>query len=154
MVRVWGKMKRLLYLLFLLFTAVIAFQMVFVAEQAEAAKKVSLTEEQVKQLQNDVNFLTRKTYASSLFDPKDVQKLLEVRDLLNSVADGNMKDLTYAKMFSDMAYVLSKRDYKQDAIQYYMLVKDKFPNTIYSKKALIELENLGVKFEDEVEVEE
>ena len=107
-------MKRLLYLLF---ATVIAFQTVFLAEQVEAAKKVSLTEEQVKQLQDDVNFLTRKTYASSLFDAKDVQKLLEVRDTLNSVADGNMKDLTYAKMFSDMAYVLSKRDYKQDAIQ-------------------------------------
>lgn len=144
-------MKRLFYLLF---ASILAFQTVIMTEQAEAAKKVKLTEEQVTQLQDDVNFLTRKTYAQSLFDPKDVQKLLEVRDMLNSVADGNMKDLNYAKMFSDIAYVLSKRDYKQDAIQYYMLVKDKFPNTIYAKKALIELENLGVKFEDEAEVTE
>jgi hypothetical protein len=134
-------MKKILNLLFIL---ALALQLFIPAELAEA-KKVSLTEEQITQLQDDVNMLTRKTYASRLFDPADVQKLLEVRDTLNSVADGNMKDPMYAKMFSDIAYVLSKRDYKQDAIEYYTLVKDKFPNTIYSRKAEAELVNLGVK---------
>jgi hypothetical protein len=134
-------MKRFFYFLF---AFLLMLQLFIPAELAEA-KKVSLTEEQTKQLQDDVNLLIRKTHSSSLFDPADVEKLLGVCDTLNSLADGNLKDPMYAKLYSDTAYVLSKRDYKEDAIQYYSLVKDKFPDTIYSKKAQTELENLGVK---------
>jgi hypothetical protein len=135
------KMRKFFNLLFILGLVL----QLFVPSDLAEAKKVSLTPEQTQQLQDDVNLLTRKTYASSLFSPDDVQKLLEVRDMLNSIADGNMKDPMYAKLFSDTAYVLSKRDYKDDAIQYYTLVKDKFPDTIYSRKAQTELVNLGVK---------
>ena len=79
-------MKKLFKNIFLLFVAISMFVVanIFVASGADAAPKkkkikASLTQEQLDTMNKDLNFLTRKVYANSLFSPADNEKMINIK---------------------------------------------------------------------------
>jgi len=144
-------MKRNLFII-LIIPAIIAVQLFVPCPSVDAAKKTSsLEEEEIKRVEENIDFLNKKIHTLSLFSPEDSQKLVDIKTKLNSIADGNLKDPMYAELFYDAAFILKEREYKQDAIQYFSVVTRNFPETMYSKRALSELRKLGVKIEKEEE---
>ncbi len=135
--------KRILLGLILVLTAV--SQMFAFCGSANAMKSsAKLDQTQIETLQKNISSLTKKINTSSLFSSEDIDKLVEIREQLNSIADTNLKDMMYARLFYDAAFIFKERDYKQDAIQYFSVVTKNFPETIYSKRALSELKKFGI----------
>ncbi len=125
------------------------------SEQCEAAKKTANNpEEEIKKIEQDVEDLTKKIYSSSLFSADDINKLIEIKTYLNSIADTNLRNPSYPKLFFEAAFLLNEREFKQDAIQYYKIVTENFPETLYSKRASDELQSLGIGIRKEEEDEE
>jgi hypothetical protein len=68
---------------------------------------------------------------------------VEVNTKLGSVVNATLKDPVYARLYYDLAVICKEREYKDDAIQYFLVVKEKFASTSYSKKADLELKRIG-----------
>ncbi|HSA05615.1 MAG TPA: hypothetical protein P5556_00390 [Candidatus Gastranaerophilales bacterium] len=139
--------KKILFNIIFLIIAV--FQFAVFCEPLEAAKKAKgLDEEQVKKIEENIDILTKKIHAYSLFSPEDSDILVEIKSQLNSIADTNLKDPLYAKLFYNAAFLFKEREYNQDAIQCFNVVIKNFPETVYSNRALSELKKLGVNLEE------
>ena len=146
-------MKRFFGLILILLIFV-SFNLFVVSDPvSSAAKSKGLDEEQVKKLEQDVDALVKKVYASSLFSPKDAEMLVDNKTKLDSVINTNTKDPMYARLFFNTGYVLKEREYVDESIQYFNLVSEKFPETPYAKRAESELKKLGVKSQSEAEAE-
>ncbi len=138
--------------LILILTAIAALQLLIISAPAEAARKsVKLSEEEIKKVEENIEVLNKKIHTLSLFSPEDSEKLVEIKTRLNSIADGNLKDPLYARLFYEAAFILKEREHKQDSIQYFMVVTKNFPETVYSKRAVSELKNLGVNLQEDKE---
>ncbi|OGI03985.1 MAG: hypothetical protein A2Y25_01135 [Candidatus Melainabacteria bacterium GWF2_37_15] len=146
-------MKKLFGLILILLIFV-SFNLFVVSDPvSSAAKSKGLDEEQVKQLEQNVDALVKKVYASGLFSPQDAEMLVDIKTKLDSVIGTNTKDPMYARLFFNTGYILKEREYVDEAIQYFNLVGEKFPETPYAKRAESELKKLGVKSEGEAEAE-
>ena len=145
-------MKKNIFLSLILAIAVV-FQLFAICDSA-LSKSVKLEEEDVQKIQENVSGLIKKIHASSLFSPEDVDKLVEIKTQLNSIADTNLRDPVYAELFYNAAFICKEREYRQDSIQYFNVGTKNFPETVYSQRALAELKNFGVKIEEAEEKEE
>jgi hypothetical protein len=134
----------------LIIAVIIVFQLFVICEPAPG-KSVKLNEEEIQKIEENIDVLIKKIHASSLFSPEDVDKLVEIKTRLNSIADTNLRDPVYAELFYNAAFICKEREYKQDAIQYFSVITKNFPETVYSKRAFSELKNLGVKVEEDEE---
>lgn len=146
-------MKKILKNIFLLFVAISMFVVanVFVASDADAAAKkkkvkASLSQEQLDTMNKDLNLLTRKVYANSLFSPSDNEKMINIKLDLD-VAMIQVAAPEYAPMYYMEANLLRKRHYNAEAIECYQTIMENFGDTAFGPKARQELLKMGVKIE-------
>lgn len=128
------------------FIAILAFFILLLSctSTTDAKKSKGLTDDELKQVVENVDKLTKKVYARGLFSPEDNAMLVDVKTKLDSIMSSSFKDPVYAQLFYDTAYVCKEREYNDDAIEYFSLVTEKFAGTSYAKKATKELDVLGM----------
>ena len=150
-------LKKILKSVFIIFI-IFAASMCFISPEASIAVKKSknagLEEEDLTKVQAAVDRLYKKVYSSSLFTPTDNDDLFESKIKIDSQIQDESPDETYDVLVYKLAYILQKREFESDAIDYYKTLMDKFPDSPYATKATAELKKLGVKIEDESEDEE
>ena len=141
-------MKKIL----LIALSIIAFCVfVFSTPSADAAKKggkkSSISKEEMQNIVASVDNFTRKVYSNSLFSPKEMQDLVQIKLKL----DDQMlvsPDPEYAPLYFKIGNIYKARDSKEDAIDCYQTIMENFPDTIFFPKAKKKLDDLGVVIKD------
>lgn len=126
---------------------ILVVSIVFISPQASAvkkSKKSAMSEEDLNKVKTSVNRLYKKVYSSSLFAPTDNDDLFEDKIIIDSQLNEESPDAAFAELVYKLAFVLKEREFKDDAINYYQSLMDKFPDSAYVPKAAVELRKLGV----------
>ena len=115
--------------------------------------KGGLSQEQLDTINKDLNTLTKKIYAHSLFSPKDNETMINIKLDLD---DAMLKTVTpeYAPLYYLEANLLKNRNYKTEAIECYQTIMENFAETAFAPKAKQELLKMGVKIETNFDKEE
>jgi len=129
----------------------------FFANDASAASKKKgkggLKKEQIETMHKDLNTLTRKIYANSLFSPKDNETMINIKlDLDEAMLSSPNPE--YAPLYYLEANLLKKRNYKNESIECYQTIIENFGDTAFAPKARQELLKMGVKIETPSAAEE
>ncbi len=122
----------------------------FFSSSADAAgkkkSKGALSQEQLDTMNKDLNTLTKKIYANSLFSPKDNETMINIKlDLDNALLQNAVPE--YAPLYYMEANLLKKRSYKPEAIECYQTIMENYADTAFAPKAKQELLKMGVKIE-------
>ena len=134
----------------ILILIILVVSVIFISPQAIAVKKSkknALTPEELDKLTASVNRLVKKVYSSSLFAPSDNDALFESKMKVDTEIQVASPDTAYADLVYKIAFILKEREFKDDAIEYYRTLMDKFPDSPYVPKAAEELRKLGVKLD-------
>lgn len=113
------------------------------SEAAKKSKKGSLPEEEITQMSESIDALTKKMYARGLFSPQDNSDLINVKIKL----DNQMliaPDLSLAPLYYKAAVLYKARDMKQDAIECFQTILENFSDTALAPKAAAHLKEMGV----------
>lgn len=105
--------------------------------------KTSLNQEQLEAINKNLNTLTRKVYANSLFSPQENETMINIKLDLD---DAMLKAVSpeYAPLYHMEANLLKKRGYKNEAIECYQTILENFSDTAFAPKARQELTKMGV----------
>ena len=119
----------------------------FILNEANAAPKKKakggLTQEQLDTINKNLNSLTRKVYANSLFSPQENETMINIKlDLDDAMLKVAMPE--YAPLYHMEANLLKKRGYKNEAIECYQTIIENFSDTAFAPKAKQELMKMGV----------
>ena len=110
-----------------------------------AKKKKKLTDEEVTQITNTINVLTKKVYAAGLFSPEDNEKLIDIKLKLDTALESSASNKDFPGLYFRTGFVYKAREYKDEAIECFQTVLDVFPDSPYSLRAANELKKMGVK---------
>ena len=147
-------MKKIISYLLALILVISAFSM-----DASAAKKSSkLSKEEVQQMSDDIDLITKKIYGRALLSPQDTEKLIGIKiQLDNQMLVATAAEL--APLYFKAGNVYKLRGMKPEAIDCYQTVLENFSDTALAPKARTALEELGVTvaqptFNEDAESEE
>jgi hypothetical protein len=146
MVKMFRASIKTIILVFLIFIVSI----ILLSPQAFAvkkSKKAAMTPEDMEKLTTSVNRLVKKVYSASLFSPTDTDTLLDAKIKVDTEIQGESPDPAFADLVYKIAFILKEREYKDDAIDYYRTITDKFPDSPYVPKATESLRQLGFKMD-------
>ncbi len=112
-----------------------------------AAKKAGkLSKEEVQQMSDDIDNITKKIYGRALLSPKDNELLISIKIKLdNSMLVATASEL--APLYYKAGNVYKLRDMKPEAIDCYKTVLENFSDTALAPKAKAALADLGVTIE-------
>jgi len=112
-----------------------------------AAKKAGkLSKEEVQQMSDDIDNITKKIYGRSLLSPKDNETLISIKIKLdNSMLVATASEL--APLYYKAGNVYKLRDMKPEAIDCYKTILENFSDTALAPKARNALAELGVTVE-------
>lgn len=132
-------MKKIISYLLALILVISAFSM-----DASAAKKSSkLSKEEVQQMSDDIDLITKKIYGRALLSPQDTEKLIGIKiQLDNQMLVATAAEL--APLYFKAGNVYKLRGMKPEAIDCYQTVLENFSDTALAPKARTALEELGV----------
>jgi len=133
-----------------IFLVIIIFCAVLLVPQTcegKKSKKNALSPEDFEKLTVSVNMLVKKVYSHSLFSPADNNNLFDAKMKVDVEIENPAPDATYAELVYKIAFILKQREFKDDAIDYYRTIMDKFPDSAYVPKAAEALRQLGVKMD-------
>ena len=138
-------MKKIAFLFFILIAFLICNTTTNASYAAKkTTKKSGISAALMKEMSEDVDFLTTKIYSGSLFSPEDNAKLIKIKIQL----DNQMliaPDATLAPLYYKAGNLYNSREYKNEAIDCYQTILENFGDTALAPKALKELNKLGVK---------
>lgn len=121
---------------------------VFTTPSADAAKKggkkSSISKEEMQNIVTSVDNFTRKVYANSLFSPKDMEELIQIKLKLDDQMLAS-PDPEYAPLYFKIGNIYKARENKEDAIDCYQTIMENFSDTALYPKAKKKLEDLGVE---------
>lgn len=124
-----------------------------------AAKKAGkVSKEEVQQMSDDIDNLTKKIYGRALLSPQDSEKLISIKIKLdNSMLVATATEL--APLYYKAGNVYKLRGMKPEAIDCYQTILENFSDTALAPKARAALAELGVTVEkpkasDEAEEDE
>lgn len=133
-------MKRILLgiiTLFLLLTAI--------SLDVSAAKKSSkLSKEEIAEMSDTIDNLTKKIYGRALLSPQDNEELIGIKIKL----DNQMlmaANPALAPLYYKTANIYKLRDMKSEAIECYQTVLENFSDTALAPKSRAALEEMGIK---------
>ena len=110
-----------------------------------AAKKSSkLSKEDIEQMSDTIDDLTKKIYGRVLFSPQDNETLIGIKIKL----DNQMLMATntaIAPLYYKAGNIYKLRDMKPEAIECYQTILENFSDTALAPKARAALEEMGVK---------
>ena len=112
-----------------------------------AAKKAGkISKEEVQQMSDDLDNITKKIYGRSLLSPKDTETLIGIKIKLdNSMLVATASEL--APLYYKAGNVYKLRDMKPEAIDCYQTILENFSDTALAPKARQALTELGVTIE-------
>ncbi len=112
-----------------------------------AAKKAGkLSKEEVQQMSDDIDNITKKIYGRSLLSPKDNETLISIKIKLdNSMLVATASEL--APLYYKAGNVYKLREMKPEAIDCYKTILENFSDTALAPKARAALTELGVTIE-------
>jgi len=141
-------MKKILVIVVVLITA---FFCIYTENPADAAKKSSkkssISKEEMATIVTSIDTYTQKVYANSLFSPKDMENIVNIKLKL----DNQMlvsPDSEYAPLYFKIGNIYKAREKKEDAVDCYQTIMENFPDTVFYPKAKRKLEDLGVTIKD------
>ena len=117
-----------------------------------------MSKEEVQQMSDDIDNLTKKIYGRALLSPQDSEKLIEIKIKLdNSMLVATNTEL--APLYYKAGNVYKLRGMKAEAIDCYQTILENFSDTALAPKAKAALAELGVTVEtpktaDETEKDE
>ena len=135
-----------------IFIIIAAFMFFISGEQPasaakKAAKKSTISKEEMTNIVNSINTYSKKVYANSLFSPKEMEDLIQIKLKL----DDQMlvgPDPEYAPLYFKIGNIYKAREKKEDAIDCYQTIMENFSDTVFYPKAKKKLEDLGVTIKD------
>ena len=138
-------MKKIIFL-FLILIAFLACNATTNTSYAakKTSKKSGISAAQMKEMSEDVDYLTTKIYSGSLFSPEDNAKLIKIKIQL----DNQMlvtPDATLAPLYYKAGNLYKAREYKNEAIDCYQTILENFSDTAYGPKAKDNLTQMGVE---------
>ena len=118
-----------------------------VSLDVSAAKKAGkLSKEEVQQMSDDIDNITRKIYGRSLLSPKDNETLISIKIKIdNSMLVSTASEL--APLYYKAGNVYKLREMKPEAIDCYKTILENFSDTALAPKARAALADLGVTIE-------
>ena len=118
-----------------------------VSLDVSAAKKAGkLSKEEVQQMSDDIDNITKKIYGRSLLSPKDNETLISIKIKLdNSMLVATASEL--APLYYKAGNVYRLREMKPEAIDCYKTILENFSDTALAPKARAALAELGVTIE-------
>ena len=110
-----------------------------------AAKKASkLSNEAIEQMNNDIDYLTKKIYARALLSPHDNETLMGIKiQLDNQMLMASATEM--APLYYKAANVYMLRGMEKEAIDCYKTILENFSDTALAPKARTALEDLGIE---------
>ena len=110
-----------------------------------AAKKASkLSNEAIEQMNNDIDYLTKKIYARALLSPQDNETLIGIKiQLDNQMLMSSATEM--APLYYKAANVYMLRNMEKEAIDCYKTILENFSDTALAPKARTALEDLGIE---------
>ena len=118
-----------------------------VSLDVSAAKKAGkLSKEEVQQMSDDIDNITKKIYGRLLLSPQDNETLISIKIKLdNSMLVATASEL--APLYYKAGNVYKLRDMKPEAIDCYKTILENFSDTALAPKARAALADLGVTIE-------
>ena len=118
-----------------------------VSLDVSAAKKAGkISKEEVQQMSDDIDNITKKIYGRALLSPKDNETLISIKIKLdNSMLVATASEL--APLYYKAGNVYRLRDMKPEAIDCYQTILENFSDTALAPKAKTALAELGVTVE-------
>ena len=109
-----------------------------------AAKKAGkISKEEVQQMSDDIDNLTKKIYGRALLSPQDNETLIGIKIKLdNSMLVATATEL--APLYYKAGNVYKLRNMNTEAIECYQTILENFSDTALAPKARAALESLGV----------
>ena len=130
-----------------------------VSLDVSAAKKAGkISKEEVQQMSDDIDAITKKIYGRALLSPEDNETLISIKIKLdNSMLVATASEL--APLYYKAGNVYKLREMKNEAIDCYKTILENFSDTALAPKARTALSDLGVtveapKVEEESEEDE
>lgn len=139
MVSIGVEMKK-----FLTFTFASIFLLSAICLDVSAAKKSSkISKEEVQQMSDNIDNLTKKIYARALLSPQDNETLIGIKiQLDNQMLVATATEL--APLYYKAGNVYKIRGMKQEAIECYQTILENFSDTALAPKARAALEEYGI----------
>ena len=127
----------------------IAFFLVLsaVSLDVSAAKKAGkLSKDEIQQMSNDIDNLTKKIYGRALLSPQDNENLIGIKIRLdNSILVSSNNEL--APLYYKAGNIYRLRNMKSEAIDCYQTILENFSDTALAPKAKQALGEMGVSIE-------
>jgi len=128
----------------ILWTIAIFLLMTAVSLDVSAAKKGGkISKEEVQQMSDDIDNLTKKIYGRALLSPQDTETLIGIKIKLdNSMLVATASEL--APLYYKAGNIYKLRGMNPEAIECYQTILENFSDTALAPKARAALESLGV----------
>lgn len=133
--------------LILLLIGMVVFAMASMDSMAAKKSKTSagsITQEDMNNMSETIDRLTRKVYSNSLFSPEDNAGMIQIKIKL----DNQMlvaPDVSLAPLYYKAGNLYKAREYKNEAIECYQTILENFPDTALAPKATQALKAMGVE---------
>ena len=128
----------------ILWTIAIFLLLSAISLDVSAAKKGGkISKEEVQQMSDDIDNLTKKIYGRALLSPQDTETLIGIKIKLdNSMLVATASEL--APLYYKAGNVYKLRGMNPEAIECYQTILENFSDTALAPKARAALESLGV----------
>ena len=128
----------------ILWTIAIFLLLSAISLDVSAAKKGGkISKEEVQQMSDDIDNLTKKIYGRALLSPQDTETLIGIKIKLdNSMLVATASEL--APLYYKAGNIYKLRGMNPEAIDCYQTILENFSDTALAPKARAALESLGV----------
>ncbi|MBR1373487.1 hypothetical protein IJ750_07270 [bacterium] len=133
-------MKRIILSIITLFLLLSAISL----DVSAAKNSAKLSKEDIAQMSDSIDTLTKKIYGRALLSPQDNETLIGIKIKL----DNQMlmaANPALAPLYYKAGTIYRLRDMKPEAIECYQTILENFSDTALAPKARMSLEQMGVK---------
>ena len=133
-------MKRIFLSILVAFLLITAISL----DVSAAKKSAKLSKEDIAEMSDTIDNLTKKIYGRSLLSPQDNEELIGIKIKL----DNQMlmaSNPALAPLYFKAGNIYRLREMKPEAIECYQTVLENFPETALAPKAKAALEQMGVE---------
>ncbi len=133
-------MKRIFLSILVAFLLITAISL----DVSAAKKSAKLSKEDIAEMSDTIDNLTKKIYGRSLLSPQDNEELIGIKIKL----DNQMlmaSNPALAPLYFKAGNIYRLREMKPEAIECYQTVLENFPETALAPKARAALEQMGVE---------
>lgn len=135
-------MKKIILSILTLFLLLTAISL----DVSAAKKSAKLSKEDIAEMSDTIDNLTKKIYGRALLSPQDNETLIGIKIKL----DNQMlmaANPALAPLYMKAGNIYKLRDMKSEAIECYQTVLENFSDTALAPKAKASLEEMGVKID-------